>query len=94
MKRGGEEGNAAPDAEAEVDEPAIDEEAFDAAVEEVEEPLLRHVRSVVENVATRVRTLLVVVLFAIPGAPLRLRHSHAFAVRQPHILRVSLFVVS
>ena len=94
MKRGGEEGNSAPDAEAEVNEPAVDEEAFDAAVEEVEEPLLRHVRPVVENVAARVRTLLVEVLFAIPGPPLRLRHSHAFAVGQPHILRVSLFVVS
>lgn len=90
----GQESDTAPNAHTKVHKPPIDEEAFDAAVEEVEEPLLRDVGAVMENVAARIRTLLVEVLLAIPGPPLRLGHAHAFAVSEAHILRISLLVVS
>ena len=48
----GQEGDSGPDFDAEVDDESLDEELVGAAVEEVEEPLLGGVGSVVPDVAS------------------------------------------
>ena len=53
VERERQERDSAPDAEAEVDNPSLDEEALDASVEPVEEPLLSCVGAVVENITSR-----------------------------------------
>ena len=40
VEREWDEGNSAPDTETEVDDPSLDDEAFETSVHEVEEPLL------------------------------------------------------
>ena len=82
-----------PYAHAKVDNPSLDEEAFNAAVKPVEEPLLGGVGAMMEDVAASVRGLLVEVLFAVPRAPLHLGHAKALAVSETHVLRVTLLVV-
>ena len=89
----GQPGESEPDPEAEVDHEALDEELVGAAVEEVEEPLLSGVRSVMPDVPAHVALLLVEVVLSVPGSVLHLRHSQPLAVHQPHVLHVSQLVV-
>ena len=83
-----------PDADAEIDNPSLDDEVVGAAVHEVEEPLLGRLRPVVVDVASSVRGLLVEILLAIPRTVLHLGDSEAFTVDQPHVLHVAEIVVS
>ena len=87
------EDNAHPDAEAVVDEHTLQEEALEAAVHEVEQPLLGGVGAMVEDVATSVGALLVEVLLAVPSTVLDLGHAKTFAVAKTHVLHVALLVV-
>ena len=82
-----------PDSHSEVHHPSLDEEALHTSVHEVEKPLLGSVGSVMPDVATHVRTLLVEILLAIPGSPLLLGHSEALSEAEAHVLGISLFVV-
>ena len=48
----GNERDTAPDANAEVDNPSLDEEALHASVEPVEKPLLGRIGTVMENITS------------------------------------------
>ena len=89
----GGEGDAHPNAHAVVDNDTVDEETLEAAVHEVEEPLLGRVGAMMENVAASIGRLLVEVLLTIPSAHLGLWHAKTFTVAQTHVLSVSLLVV-
>ena len=52
VERNRDEAHTAPDSPAEVDHPSLDDEALDATVHEVEEPLLRCVRAVMPDVTS------------------------------------------
>ena len=93
VESAGGEGDAHPDAHAVVNDDTVHEEALDATIEEVEEPLLGSVGAVMPDVTTSVRGLLVEVLLAVPCAPLSLGDSEAFAVDEAHVASVALFVV-
>ena len=87
------EGDTEPDTHAVVNNNTLEEEALETAVEEVEEPLLSGVGTMMEDVATSVRGLLIEVLFAVPRTPLNLGHAKALAVSETHVLGVALLVV-
>jgi len=89
----GGEGDAHPDAHAVVDDDAVHEEALEATVHEVEQPLLGRVRAMVQDVTTSVGGLLVEVLLTVPSAHLHLGHTKTFSVAQFHVLGVALLVV-
>ena len=83
-----------PDSHSEVHHPSLDEEALDTSVHEMEEPLLGGVGSVMPNVTTNVRALLVEVLLTVPSSPLLLGDSQSFSEAQAHVLGVSMLVMS
>ena len=87
------EHDARPHLEAVVDDDAVDEEALEPAIHEVEEPLLGGVGAMVEDVPASVRALLVEVLLAVPGAPLGLGHAQTLAEGQAQVLSVTFLVV-
>ena len=87
------EDDAAPDAHAVVNGDTVDEEALEATVHEVEEPLLSRVRPMVKNVTTEVGRLLIEVLLTVPGAVLSLRNAKSLTKGQTHVLSVTLLVV-
>ncbi len=82
-----------PDLNAEVDDESLQEELVCATVQEVEQPLLSSVGSVVPDVATAVTFLVVEVVLAIPSLVHHLRHTETFTVNESHVLGVSQFVV-
>ena len=86
-------GNASPDLEAVVDDDTVDEEALEATVHEVEEPLLSRVGAMVEDVATGVGALLIEILLAVPCAPLCLRHAKTLTKGEAHVSSVTFLVV-
>ena len=87
------EDNASPDLEAVVDDDTVHEEALEATIHEVEEPLLSRVGAMVEDVATGVGALLVEVLLAVPCAPLCLGHAKTLAEGKAHVSSVTFLVV-
>ena len=89
----GGEGNSHPDFHAVVHDDTVDEEALEASVHEVEEPLLSRVGAMVPDVASTIGCLLVEVLVTVPRTHLHLRRTHTLTVTKAHILGVSLFVV-
>ena len=89
----GEPGDAEPHAQAVVNNHTVEEETFEPAEQKVEEPLLRGVRTVMPDVATSVRTLLVKVFLSIPGPVLELGHAETLTVGQAHVLHVSKIVM-
>ena len=93
MEGEGHPGNSEPHSHAEVHNPSLDEEALNASVHEMEEPLLGGVRSVMPDVTTDVRRLLVEILLTVPGSPLLLGYSESLAEAQTHVLGVSMLVV-
>ena len=52
VERCGEPGDSEPHTETEVNDPSLDEEAFDTSVKPVEEPLLSGVGAMMEDVAS------------------------------------------
>ena len=93
VERSHREDNASPDLEAVVDDDTVDEEALEATVHEVEEPLLGRVGAMVEDVATGVGALLVEVLLAVPCAPLCLGHAKTLTEGKAHVSSVTFLVV-
>lgn len=89
----GEPGDAEPHAETVIDDNAVEEEALESTVQEVEEPLLGSVGAMVPDVATSVGRLLVEVLLTVPCAVLHLGHAETLTVSKAHVLHVSVIVV-
>ena len=82
-------GESDPNSKAEVDHESLNEELLRATVEEVEEPLLGSVGSMVPNVAAHVRLLLVEVVLSIPSSVLHLWYSKTLAIDKSHVLHVA-----
>ena len=93
MERNWHPGEAHPYTDGEVTDPSLDNEASEAAVHEVEEPLLSSVGAMVPDVASCEGLLLVEVLLTVPGSPLLLGHTQTLAERESHVLLVSEFVM-
>ena len=89
----GEPCDSEPDSQAVVNDHTVEEEAFEAAVHEVEEPLLGGVGAMVPDVTSSVGRLLVEVLLTVPSAVLHLGHTETLTVCESHVLHVSEFVV-
>ena len=87
-------GESDPDSETEINNPSLDEEFSSSTVEEVEEPLLGGVRSMMPDVTSSVGRLLIEVLFSIPSSVLHLWYSKTLSVSESHVLHVSVLVVS
>ena len=83
-----------PNAEAEIDNPSLNEELVGTAIHEMEEPLLCSVRSVVPDISSGVTRLLIKVFLAIPSTVLHLGNSETFAIDESHILHVAMLIVS
>jgi len=90
----GEESDSGPDSDSEVNDESLDEELVSTAVEEVEEPLLGGVGSVMPDVPSDITLLLVEIVLSVPGPVLHLWHSQTLAIHQSHVLHVSQLVVS
>ena len=90
----GEPCDSEPDSQAVVNDHTVEEEAFEAAVHEVEEPLLGGVGAMVPDVTSSVGRLLIEVLFSIPSSVLHLWYSKTLSVSESHVLHVSVLVVS
>merc|ERR1711988_1027755 len=86
-------GHSNPDTHAEIDDPSVNKEALGSTVQEVEQPLLGGIGSVVDDLTSGVRGFLIEVLFSIPGTVLHFRNSKTFTVDKSHVLSVSEFVV-
>ena len=86
-------GESDPDSEAEVDDPSLDEELTSSTVQEMEEPLLSGVRSMMPDVASAISRLLIEVLFSIPSSVLHLWNSKTFPVSESHVFHVSKLVM-
>ena len=86
-------GQSDPDSETEVNNPSLDEELWSSTVQEVEEPLLGGIRSVMPDVTSGISRLLIEVLFSIPGSVLHLWHSETFTVCESHVFHVSELVM-
>ena len=86
-------GDSQPDLAAEVNNESLQEELVGTSVEEVEEPLLGSVGSVVPDVATDVTLLIVEIVLTIPSLVHHLGYSETLTVDEPHVLGVSEFVV-
>ena len=82
-----------PDLYTEVNDETLDEELVGTAVQEVEQPLLSGVRSVMPDVAAHVTFLCVEVVLTIPCLVHHLRHTETLAVNESHVLGVSKLVV-
>ena len=82
-----------PDSQAVVDNDTVEEEALEATVQEVEEPLLGGVGTMVPDVASSVSALLIEVLLTVPSSVLHLWDAETFTVGESHVLHVSVFVM-
>ena len=90
----GEPADSEPDSKAEVNDESLDEELGGTTVEEMEEPLLGSVGSVMPDVSTAVTFLVVEVVFAIPGLVHHLGDTETLSVDESHVLGVAKLVVS
>ena len=86
-------GKSEPDLHTEVNDPSLKEELVGASVEEVEEPLLCGVGSVMPDVATGVTLLGVEVVLAVPRLVHHLGNTQTLAVGKSHVLGVTKLVV-
>ena len=87
------EGQSSPDSKSEVNDPSLDEEFSSASVQEVEEPLLSSIGSVMPDVSSAVTGLLVEILLSIPSSVLLLWYSETFTVGESHVLHVTELVM-
>ena len=87
------EGNPAPDSHTVVHDVSLDEEFASSTIQEVEQPLLCGVRSVMPNVASAITGLLIEILFSIPCTVLHLGYAKTLAVDETHVFHVAQFVV-
>ena len=94
MDSEGQPGDSQPDLNTKVNDESLDEELVGATEQEVEQPLLSSVGSVVPDVAAAITFLVVEVVLAIPCFVHHLRHAETFTVNESHVLRVAQFVVS
>ena len=87
-------GDSHPDSDTEIHNPSLDEESFNTTVKEMEKPLLGGIRSVMPDVTTSVRGLLIEILLTVPSSPLLLRNSKSLTECKAHVFGVSLLVMS
>ena len=87
------ESDSTPDAHTVIHHVSLNDEFACSTVHEVEEPLLGGVRSVMPDVATAVTTLLIEILFTVPGSVLHLWNAETLAVRKSHVLHVAELVM-
>ena len=87
------ESNSSPDSESEVNDPSLDEEFSSASVQEVEEPLLSSIGSVMPDVSSAVTGLLVEILLSVPCSILLLWYSETFTIGESHVLHVTKLVM-
>ena len=85
--------HSGPDSDTEVNNPSLDEELAGTSVEEVEEPLLSSIGSVMPDVASAVTRLLIEVLFSIPSSVLLFWNSETLSVSESHVFHVSELVM-
>ena len=90
----GQPGDSQPNLAPEIDDESLDEELVGASVQEVEEPLLGGVGSMMPDVPSHETLLLVEVVLAVPSSVLHFGHSQTFSVHETHVLCVSEFVMS
>ena len=82
-----------PDSATEVNDPSLDEELAGTTVEEVEQPLLGGIGSVMPDVTSSITRFLIEILFSIPGSVLHFWYSKTLSVNESHVFHVSVFVV-
>jgi len=85
-------GDTEPHSKGEIANPSLDDEALEATVHEVEDPLLRGVRAMMEDHAASERGLLVPILLTVPRSPALLWHAETLTVGKSHVLGVSVVV--
>ena len=83
-----------PDSAPEINNESLDKELAGSSVEEVEEPLLSGIGSVMPDISSAVSSLLIEILFSVPSSIHGLGHSETLTVHNPHVLHVSELVVS
>lgn len=76
----GEQSDSGPDLHAKVNHESLNEELVNTTVQEVEQPLLSGVGSVMPDVASNVTLLVVEIVLTVPGSVLHLGHSETLAV--------------
>ena len=86
--------HSTPDSETVVDHDSLNEELTGTSKQEVEEPLLCSVGSVMQDVASSETSLIIEVFLSVPCSVLHLWNSHTFSVCKSHVLHISGFVVS
>ena len=94
MEREGQPSESDPDLEHEVDHEPLDEELVHSSVQEMEQPLLRGVGSVMPDVPSGEPLLLVEIRLPVPCPELLLGHSQTLTVHQTHVLSIAEFVMS
>ena len=93
MESGWDPNNAEPNTESIVEDDTLNEEASESTEEEMIEPLLGGVGTMVEDVTSAVWWLLIEVLLTVPVSPHGLWHTKSLSICQSHIANVTLFVV-
>ena len=82
-----------PDPNSEVNYESLEEELVGTTVQEVEEPLLGGIGSVVPDVTTHITFLLVEVVFTIPGLVHHLWNTKTLSINESHVFGVAQLVV-
>ena len=80
VDRGWDPDHSEPDSAAEVHNPSLDEEFASTTVQEMEEPLLGSVRSMMPDVSSSISWLLVEVLLSIPCSVLHFWYSKTLSI--------------
>ena len=82
-----------PDTETIVKDNTLDEEALESTEEEVVEPLLGGIGTMVEDETTSIGSLLIEVLFTVPVGPHGLWNSETLSIGESHVADIALLVV-
>ncbi len=90
----GEESDSGPDSDTEVDDESLDEELVSTTVEEMEEPLLGSIGSMMPDVASHVSLLLIEIVLSVPSSVLLFGYSETLSVYQSHVFHVSELIMS
>ena len=93
VDRGWDPDHSKPNSAAKVNNPSLNEEFTSTTVQEMEEPLLGSVRSMMPDVTSGITGLLVEVLLSVPCSVLHSWYSKTFSVNESHIFHVTHFVV-
>ncbi len=89
MQREWQPSQSDPDLEDKVNYESLDEELVGSSIEEMEQPLLSGVGSVMPDITSCKPLLLVEVCFSVPCSELLLGHSQTFSIHQTHVLSIA-----